>query len=385
MVTKIKNGRLILPDAVAEDFSLYIKDEKIMAVTRENLAFDREIDAEHAYVSAGFIDMHVHGGGGYDFMDGGTEPIFKAAKMHLLHGTTSLLATTLACSTQVLTEFLFDLGRAKQSCKSIIGAHLEGPYFSLQQSGAQNPDYIKPPEEAEYRKLIEQSGSLIKRWSFAPELEGSETFCRTLLQNNILPSIGHSDAVLSDVQKVYDMGCHMLTHLYSGMSTITRQGGFRRLGVVESAYYFDDMCAEIIADGCHLPPELLKLIVKLKGTDNICLITDSMRAAGLPDGESFLGRRGEETPCIVEDGVAKLLDRSAFAGSVATADRLVRVMVQEAGVTVHDAVKMMTVNPARILGLQQKGSLQEGYDADIVLFDENIRIQCVLQGGIVVE
>lgn len=385
MITRIKNGRLILPDGIAEGLLLYIQNEKILALTDEMLGCDREIDAEGCYVSAGFIDMHVHGGGGYDFMDGGTEPILKAAAFHLHHGTTGILPTTLACSTEVLTEFLCDLREAKQTCKSILGAHLEGPYFSQEQSGAQNPHYIKPPEPAEYNMVLEQSGDLIKRWSFAPELDGSEEFCRALIKHRILPSIGHSNAVLEDVKRVYALGCRFITHLYSGMSTITRQGGFRRLGVVESAYYFDDMGAEIIADARHLPPELLELIIKLKGTEKICLVTDAMRAAGLPDGKSFLGKRGEETPCIIEDGVAKLEDRSAFAGSVATADRLVREMVRHADVSVWEAVKMITANPARILGLQGKGSLKEGYDADLVIFDDEIQINTVIQDGTVVE
>ena len=141
------------------------------------------------------------------------------------------------------------------------------------------------------------------------------------------------------------------------------------------------MCAEIIADGAHLPPELLKLIIKLKGTDNICLVTDSMRAAGESEGMSFLGRKGEETPCIIEDGVAKLLDKSAFAGSVATADRLVRTMVKKADCSVTDAVKMITQNPARILNLTDRGDIKENLRADIVIFDDDINIKKVFLCG----
>lgn len=384
MITRIKNGRFILTDRIAEGLFLYIKDGRIIKVTDKTQAFDTEIDAAHCYVSAGFIDMHVHGGNGYDFMDGGIEPIIEAAKLHLRHGSTSILPTTLACSTAVLTEFLLDLRKAKEICKNIIGAHLEGPYFSLEQSGAQNPRYIKCPEPSEYQEILKIGNGLIKRWSFAPELDGSEAFCKALIQHHIIPSIGHSNAVLEDVKKVYALGCNFITHLYSGMSTITRKGGFRRLGVIESAYYIDGMGVEIIADGKHLPPELLKLIIKLKGTENICLVTDAMRAAGLPDGKSFLGRRGEEMPCIIEDGVAKLVDRSAFAGSTATADRLVREMVQQAGVSVQDAIKMITANPARVLNLKGKGNLKEGCDADIVIFDESIQIKTVMLNGVVI-
>ncbi len=384
MITKIKNGRLILPDRVETEACLYYEYDRITAVTQEPLAFDEEIDAAGQYVSPGFIDLHVHGGGGDDCMDGGTAPILGTAAMHLKHGTTALLPTTLACSTGVLLEFLEDLKTvmtAGQSESRILGAHLEGPYFSLAQCGAQNPDYIKAPDPAEYEMLIRQYGSIIRRWSFAPELAGSTEFCRRLTESQILPSVAHSDAVLEDVQRVYDEGCRMVTHLYSGMSTITRRGGFRYLGVVEAAYLLEDITAEIIADGCHLPPPLLKLIVKHLGTAHICLVTDAMRGAGMPEGPSMLGRKGESVPCIIEEGVAKMTDRSGFAGSVATADRLVRTMVQKAGLSVPEAVQMMTVNPARVLGRKDLGVLGKGCLADIVMFDDDITISHVIAGG----
>ena len=193
--------------------------------------------------------------------------------------------------------------------------------------------------------------------------------------------MGHSDATLADIEKVYQKGCKHYTHLYSGMSTITRHGGFRVLGAVESAYYYEDADVEVIADGKHLPPELLRLIIKLKSCDRVCMVTDGMRGAGMPDGPSFLGRKGEEMPCIIEDGIAKLPDRTAFAGSVATTDRLVRTMVQLVGIDVWSAVQMMTKNPARIVGLKTKGLLKEKYDADIVLFDEDIQVKTVIVGG----
>jgi N-acetylglucosamine-6-phosphate deacetylase len=165
------------------------------------------------------------------------------------------------------------------------------------------------------------------------------------------------------------------------MSTITRRGGFRELGVIESAYLLDDMAVEIIADGKHLPPELLRLICKLKNTDKISLVTDSMRGAGMGGGPSLLGRLGESMPCIIEDGVAKLPDKSAFAGSVATADILLKTMINEAGVSIPDAVKMITKNPAGILGLDHKGDIAENLDADIVIFDGEINIKNVIVMG----
>jgi len=260
---------------------------------------------------------------------------------------------------------------------------LEGPYFADSQRGAQNPGYIKSPDKTEYGDIINFAGDIIKRWSFAPELDGSVEFCETLVKNNIIPAIAHSDAVYKDVKNIFDAGCRLVTHLYSGTSTITRHGGFRELGVIESAYLLDDMAVEIIADGKHPPPELLRLICKLKGVDRISLVTDSIRAAGMSEvPPSVKGRDGEDmTGIIIEDGVAKLPDRSAFAGSIATADMLIRTMVYEAGVSIADAVKMMTQNPAKILGLAHKGDITEGFDADIVIFDAKINIQNVILAG----
>lgn len=385
MITKIINGKIISQNRILENEVLYLKDDKILFIGNKDISPDKEIDAKNNYVSAGFIDIHTHGGGGADFLDGGEKPIMCAAQKHLFCGTTSIMPTTLACSKAVLVQFLNDLKAVMKTHKNIIGAHLEGPYFSKNQSGAQNPEYIKNPDPKEYNDILNIGKGIIRRWSFAPELEGSIEFCKTLVKNNVLPSCGHSDAAFDDVKAVHDFGCKMITHLYSGMSTITRKNGFRRLGVTECAYYFDDMCAEIIADGAHLPPELLKLIIKLKGTDNICLVTDSMRAAGESEGMSFLGRKGEKTPCIIEDGVAKLLDKRAFAGSVATADRLVRTMVKKADCSVTEAVKMITQNPARILNLTDRGDIKENLRADIVIFDDDINIKKVFLCGIEVK
>ncbi len=384
MITKIKNGCLIFPDKEEKDLNLYIEDGKIKAITNKELEFDNVIDVAGNYVAPGFIDIHVHGGGGSDFSDGGVEAVVKAADTHLMYGTTSILPTTLACSSETLIEILNDIKEVKEKNLSqgrILGVHLEGPYFSLSQSGAQNPDYIKAPDKEEYENIINKFGDLILRWSFAPELDGSEEFCKTIAENGILPSIAHSDAIYADVKKVYDLSCRSFTHLYSGMSMVTRENGFRRLGVVESAYLLPDIMAEVIADGCHLPADLLKLIIKILSTDNICMVTDAMRAAGMGEGKSYLGRKGEEMPCIVEQGVAFVMDKSGFAGSVATTDRLVRTMVNEVGMPVYEAVKMITKNPAKHLGISNLGELNEGNIADIVVFDKNISVQQVLVGG----
>jgi N-acetylglucosamine-6-phosphate deacetylase len=203
--------------------------------------------------------------------------------------------------------------------------------------------------------------------------------------HGILPSIAHTDALYDDVLEAFENGYTHVTHLYSCMNGVTRRNASRYAGVVEAAYLMEEMTVEIIADGIHLPPPLLKLVYKIKGPDKIALITDAMRAAGMPPGESILGSRTNGLKVIVEDGVAKLPDRSAFAGSVATADRLVRNMVTLAEVPLCDAVRMMTSTPARIANMaHRKGSLLQGMDADIIIFDENVKVNMTMVEGRIV-
>lgn len=263
-----------------------------------------------------------------------------------------------------------------------MGMHLEGPYFNPAQCGAQDPKYIKAPDPEEYKKVAAYADGAIVRWSVAAELPGALEMGDFLRENGIIASIGHSNAEYCQVKDASEHGYTLLTHFYCAMSSIVRRGGFRHLGVIESGYAIEDLDVEIISDGCHLPPELLRMIYRLKGPDKVALVTDSMRGAGMPDGESILGSLKNGQKVLIEDGVAKLMDRSAFAGSVATADRLVRVMYHQAGTGICDAVKMMTATPARILGIQdRKGTIAPGKDADLLVFDDDINIKNVFFAG----
>ncbi|MBU1823237.1 MAG: amidohydrolase family protein, partial [Bacteroidetes bacterium] len=258
------------------------------------------------------------------------------------------------------------------------------PYFAQSQRGAQDPRYIRDPDPAEYEAILAHSNS-ITRWSAAPELPGALAFGRRLREKNILAAVAHTEAIHEDVVLAAENGYSLMTHLYSAMLGVTRRNAFRYAGAVESAFLLDEMDVEIIADGIHLPPPLLKLVYKIKGPDRIALITDAMRAASLPPGDSILGPKDNGLRVLVEDGVAKLPDRTSFAGSVATADRLVRTMVQQADVPLLDAIRMITATPARIMGVDsRKGSLTIGKDADLVLFDEDIRVSMTMVGGRVI-
>lgn len=378
MITRIENGRVIADGTIREAY-VYLHDGQIAAVSRDDLPFDKRIDAGGLYVSPGFVDLHTHGACGVDFTDGCAEDYARAVEHHLAHGTTTILPTITASSLHTMHRALSaaeQLIQKKLTPANIPGVHMEGPYFSPTAAGAQDPAFITDPIPADYTDLIARYGSIIRRWSYAPERDRDLAFTRYLLSHGILAAAGHTDATYEEFKPVYEAGCRFVTHLYSCTSTVTRDHGFRHLGVIECAYLWDDMDVEIIADGCHLPPELIRMIVRIKGVDRVSLVTDSLKVTGTAEKESSCGT----TKCVIEDGVCKLLDRSAFAGSIATADRLVRVCVKEAGIPLADAVTMAAKTPARVLGLR-KGQIKPGYDADVLFFDDDIHIRRVIVGG----
>jgi len=388
---KIYNARIITPHKIIDNGTILLAGKKIIAVSEKNIEVEDAIaiDAKGKYVSPGFIDIHVHGGGGHDFMDGNETAFLKIAELHARYGTTSMLPTTLTSSKEELLQTLaiYESAHKKNmNGAQFLGMHLEGPYISMNQRGAQDGRYIRNPDPNEYREII-SSTSCIKRWSSAPELKGSIELGRFLKSKNILPAIAHTDAIYEEVLEAFGNGYTLITHLYSAMTGVTRRNAYRYAGVIESAYLIDEMDVEIIADGVHLPAPLLKLVYKIKGADRIALITDGMRAAGMPEGESILGSLHNGLKVIVEDGVAKLPDRSSFAGSVATANRLLKTMVKMADVPITDAVKMLTTTPARIINVSDtKGELIAGKDADIVIFNDDFTIQkTIIQGKIVYE
>jgi N-acetylglucosamine-6-phosphate deacetylase len=386
---KICNGNLITPSRIIPNGSLLIEDGIITAVAEHDIDIPDAfiIDAGGKYISAGFIDIHVHGGGGHDFMDNTVEAFLEIAKTHARFGTTAMFPTTLTGPTEDIIKTLETYEKAvplNNSGAQFMGIHLEGPYLAMTQRGAQDPKWIRDPDPKEYEYIVSRSNN-IKRWSAAPELKGAIAFGKYLRSKNILVSMAHTDAVYEEVTEAFENGYTLATHLYSAMSGVTRKNGYRFAGAVESAFIIDEMDVEIIADGVHVPAPLLKLICKIKGPDKIALITDAMRAAGMPPGKSVIGNIDTGIEVIVEDGVSKLPDRSAFAGSVATADRLVRTMISMAGVSLIDAIKMITLTPATIMNISdKKGSLTKGKDADVVIFDENISIQTTMVKGKVI-
>ena len=377
--TRIKSDKILLDGGLFSGY-VYVEDGKIIDVTAQEQPYAEEYDATGRYVSPGFIDMHTHGGNGNPF-EGSVDEIVDGCDFHLRHGTTTICPTISAAPFASMAQSVRNVQAAMRDARvrgTILGAHLEGPYLSQKQTGAQSPDFITEPIEDDYLPLLREYGDAIARWSYAPENDHEERFAKALQAYGVVASAGHTDAIYDDLLRAMEHGCRLITHLYSCTSTITRDHGFRRLGVIETAYLCDDMDVEIICDGKHLPPELIRLIYKIKGADKIALVTDSLSLAGTAQTHGFM----QSTEFIIEDGVCKLMDRSAFAGSIATADRLVRVAVQEAGIPLPEAVKMITATPARIMHLPQKGHIARGMDADLVILDDDVRVCDVFARGV---
>lgn len=378
---KIKSDKIILGESLFDGY-LYADNGKIVEVSKEDKVANGETyDYTGKFVSAGFIDTHTHGAGGFPFMKNTVDDVINGCNFHLKFGMTTILPTISAAEIDEMEKAVVNIGKAKRSGKvkcNLLGAHMEGPYLSKEQCGAQCPTFITPPDEKAYKAVVERNAGDIIRWTFAPEHDEGGKFCKFLSDNGIIASAGHSNAKYSDMKVAIDNGCNLITHLYSCTSTVTRDHGFRSLGVIESAYLRDELYVELIADGKHLPSDLIKMILKIKGTDKVIVCTDSMDIAGTDVTEGIMGA----TEYIVEDGVCKLKDRSAFAGSVATADRLIKTLVCECDVPVPTAVKMLTEIPAKLLNMQDKiGSLEKGKNADIVVFDDAIAINAVFVGG----
>ncbi len=375
---RIKSDRIILENGIFDGF-IYFEDGKITEVSVHEKPYSQEYDMTGSFVSAGFIDIHTHGGGGYPF-EGTADDVIKGCNFHLMHGTTSICPTVSAARFESMKQSVVNIKLAMNDHRykgTILGAHLEGPYLSQKQCGAQCTDYITKPKSNEYLPLLDEFSDYIARWSYAPENDSNCDFAKSLQKFGVVASAGHTDAVFDDMQKAAQYGCNLVTHLYSCTSTITRDHGFRRLGVIETAFLSDDMFVEIICDGKHLPPELIKLIYKIKRPEKIALVTDSLVLAGTELKHGFM----QSTEFIIEDGVCKLMDRSAFAGSIATADRLVRVAVKEAGLPLVEAVKMITKTPADIMKLSHKGRMKVGCDADFAVFDDDINVKTVFANG----
>ena len=377
----IKNGTVVFPDR-AEKTNILIGDGKILDIGNISSDGAFELDAENKIITPGLIELHAHGGGGNDFCDLSAEAFENIVKTHLQHGVTLICPTLASCPLSMMLG-TFDVYRAAKAGK--YGAymhkiHLEGPYLSVAQSGAQRKDIIRIPTKDEVDAVFENGADVIGRISAAPENEGAEYLAKRAVQNGIMLSIAHSSATAEEAKKALFMGFTHITHLYSGTTTVRKINDRVCAGILEAAYLYDDFDIELIGDGRHVAKETMQMALKIKGADKINLTSDAMRAAGEAGAKtSYLGYICPENAVIIDDGVAKLPDKSSYAGSIATGDVMLKNAVLNYDIPLVDAVKMLTATPARLIGEEnKKGAIKVGLDADIVFWNEDFSISGII-------
>jgi N-acetylglucosamine-6-phosphate deacetylase len=378
----VRNARVLLgpPGTSTTPADLHIHGGTIASIVPAGSTAPegaRTIDARGCAAAPGFIDLHVHGGRGADFMDA-TEDAFRTiAAYHAAGGTTSYLPSTATESPEAILACIDMAARCREQRigdVEILGVHVEGPYMAPKKHGCHDPGFVRPPGREENRAYLDRA-PIIRRITLAPEVPGVMDFIAEAARAGILPSGGHSDATLDETLAAMDRGMGMITHLYSAMSTIVKQGPFRVPGMLEAALLDDRLATELIADLKHVSKDLLRLAMKTKAEHAVCFVTDAMRGAGMPDGTySFGSARG--TQAVVENGVARNLANTGFASSTVRMIDLVRNAVEVLGLGLEAAVRRASLIPAKIAGvLARKGSLEPGKDADLVLLETSPRLE----------
>ncbi|TET20476.1 N-acetylglucosamine-6-phosphate deacetylase [Candidatus Bathyarchaeota archaeon] len=379
-ISVIKNGTVITPSKMIKNGVVVFKDERIITVGQEkDVETPKEakvIDASGGIVAPGFIDIHIHGGKGTDVMDASYKAINKLARFKASHGTTAFLATTISAAHN---DLLNAAKTVKVSIKKgtdgaeVLGIHLEGPYINPKKCGGQDSKYIRPPSTDEFREILKASNYAVRLVTLAPEVEGAKKLIVELRNFGITASIGHSNATYSEVVDAIKHGISHAAH------TFNRMRGFdhREPGVVGTVLIHDELTAELICDYVHVHPAAMKLLTKVKGSSGVVLVTDAIRAAGMPDGKYKLGKRN----VIVKNGVSRL-ESGGLAGSTLTMNKAVRNMVNLVGASLQEAVSMATINPAKVVGVDnRKGSLEQGKDADFVILDRELNVCSTIVRG----
>jgi N-acetylglucosamine-6-phosphate deacetylase len=383
-MTLIVHASVVTPEDVITNGWLLMRDGRIERIGRmedglpEGTEGFGRIDAQGGWLIPGFVDVHVHGGAGHDFMDADPAGLDSITRFHANHGTTSILATSLTASRDELTEVLRRIAEYRSrpmAHAQVVGVHFEGPFINPKWKGAQNPDYILPPQKEWLAEWVREFPGLIKIQTLAPESEGALEYIDQLARNGIVPSCGHTDATYDEVIAAADRGLRHAVHTFNAMKPLHH----REPGTVGAVLTDDRIMAEVISDGHHVHAGAIKLIARAKGPDKVILVTDAMAAAGMPDGDDYeLGG----LPVVMKCGVARLKESGNLAGSTLTMISAFRHMVRAVGVSVSDASKMASGNPARQIGIDREtGSLQAGKRADVLLLDADLELKQVWIGG----
>jgi len=384
LLTNVRHAATPEPDLVPG--WLLIRDGRIAAVGDERAplppvpADTVRIDGQGGYALPGFIDVHVHGGGGFDFMDAGPEELTAITRFHAENGTTAMLATTVTGPREALTGVLRRVSafmKKPMPYAQLLGVHLEGPFLNPGWKGAQNEAYMVPPQPEWLEQWMAEFPGLIRLQTLAPEMEGAVAYIRTLVKHGIIAACGHTDATYEQLRTAADNGLTHAVHTFNAMRPLHH----REPGTVGAVMTDSRIAAEIIADGEHVHPAAIRLLLQAKGTDGVILVTDAVSAAGMPDGPYELGG----LPVTLENGAARLTGSSTLAGSTLTTVKGFRYLVETVGVSVGEASRIASLNPARQLGIADShGSLEPGKRADLLLLDDRLELQRVIIGGRVV-
>jgi N-acetylglucosamine-6-phosphate deacetylase len=388
----LHNGTAILPDRLLADALILVEDGRIASVmsgTPVPRSYGPPIDLAGGYLAPGFIDLHVHGGAGADFMDGTHDAFTTVCRAHARHGTTSLTPTsTVARHDQTLRflELCQHFRHRATGGARVLGGHLYGPYFAPEARGCHPAADLRPPEPADYEPFLAFAGDGLLTATVAPELPGAEAFVRACRARGVRCNAGHSFATFEQMEAAVGWGVRHVDHLFCAMSDRARlrqtQTYPMRGGVMEATLFFDELTTEVIADGKHLQVELLKLAYKVKGPDRLALVTDCMRALDMPDGEYLFGPLDGGERVRRADGVGITLDGAALASGVTGLDHAVRTFHRLTGVPLPEVVRMASLTPARVLGLENAiGSIAAGKRADLVVLDRELNVRQVFIGG----
>ncbi len=379
MLIQIYNGHILTPQGWIDGGSVLMDNGLIVEIKKSSHIepnAEKTVDARGYHVVPGGIELHCHGGGGSDYMESTEEAFRIATATHMKHGATAMYPTLSSSPLKLIEDACETCDRLMEEPESpIMGLHLEGPYFNPRKAGAQMPEIIRNPDPKEYKHIVEDY-DCVHRWDVAPELPGAIEMGRYITSKGIVAAIGHTAAEYPDVKAAYEAGYTHTTHFYNAMPGFHNVREYKHAGTVESVYLMENMTVEMIADGIHVPVPILQLIYRIKGVERTALTTDALAVTASDSKKAFDPR------VIIEDGVCKLSDRSALAGSIATTDRLIRTVVNSAGIPLQDACRMASETPARIMGIyDRKGSLQRGKDGDVLIFDHELNLRSVYAMG----
>lgn len=370
----IRNCRIIYENQI-ENGSVLIADGKIQELNTTITEDDTVIEANGMYLSPGFIDIHIHGAGGYDTMDGTYEALNSISKTIATNGTTAFLPTTMTCKIEEIRKALASISNAKHRGTEgaiVLGAHMEGPFINPAMIGAQNPNFLQKPSLECFHEIAKDYLSDVTSVTLAPELEGASDLIRYLVEQKIKVSVGHSSATYEATMNAIRLGLSHSTHLFNAM-----KGLHHRDPGVLGAVFDSDITAEVIVDGIHVAYPALRVALKQKGVEKMILVTDAMMACCMPDGLYYLG--GQEV--YVAEKRANLKS-GTLAGSILTLNKAVKNVYENTLLSLPEVIKLATYNPAKYCNVEnRKGLIKEGYDGDLILFDDDIEIQYTIVGG----